>query len=102
MEASPQWATACAYWITERELRAGGPVPDCRAHVPDAEVWWPATPGAPEETWAVECELSLKGAAKTAEIKSVKVGSAPCGRGARPLGSSQSSCRPSAVRSSSE
>ena len=34
--------------------------------------------------------------------QSVNVGSAPCTRGARPLGSSQSSCRPSAVRSSSE
>ena len=32
--------------------------------------------------------------------QSVKVGSAPCTTGARPLGSSQSSCRPSAVRSS--
>ena len=68
MESSPQWEHGITVWRNERELRAGGPNQDRRAHVADAEVWWPATAAAPEETWAVEVELTPKGATKTAEV----------------------------------
>jgi hypothetical protein len=43
-----------------------------------------------------------RAASAPAAAQSVKVGSAPCARGARPLGSSHSSDRPNAVRSRSE
>ena len=59
-----------------------------------------------EHPVAVGPQLGLVGGGELAELvlvhQSLNVGSAPCVRGARPLGSSQSSCRPSAVRSSSE
>ncbi len=59
-----------------------------------------------EHAVAVSAQLGLVGGGEPREFflahQLVNVGSAPCSRGARPLGSSQSSCRPSAVRSSSE
>jgi hypothetical protein len=39
-------------------------------HVADAEIWWPPVPSSPypDECWAIEAELTPKGAQRTAAI----------------------------------
>ena len=48
LESAPGYAAAGAYWRSERRLRArmGSRVP-LREHLPDGEVHWPDTAGAP-------------------------------------------------------
>jgi hypothetical protein len=71
LDATPGYATAGAFWRSERRLRAraGGRV-GLREHIPDAEVHWPdGSPGAlAGECWAIEAELTRKTVARTAAI----------------------------------
>ncbi len=73
MQASPAWADGCAWWHSERRLRADqfaagrtGPY----GHVPDAEIHWPSIAGSPYsgQVWAIEVELTPKPLARTTRI----------------------------------
>ncbi len=81
LAATPQFATAQAFWRGERRLRAKfGRRIGSREHIPDGEVHWPdAAPGpggptAPQgvpwagECWAIEAELTPKTLIKTVAI----------------------------------
>jgi hypothetical protein len=71
LAATPQFASAGAFWRSERRLRAriGGRI-GLREHVPDAEVHWPDSAAVPwaGECWAIEAELTAKTAARTVTI----------------------------------
>jgi hypothetical protein len=91
LESAPGYASAAAYWRSERRLRArmGSRVP-LREHLPDGEVHWPDPGGVPAagaavsqarasqtalaapawagECWAVEAELTRKTVRRTAAI----------------------------------
>jgi hypothetical protein len=70
LESAAEWQAGQAEWRCERELREGRTAAG-RAHVPDAEVLWPAAaPGSPRagEVTAVEVELTPKGGPRTAQI----------------------------------
>jgi hypothetical protein len=68
---NPRYASAGAYWRSERRLRAriGGRI-GLREHVPDGELHWPH--GAPvdwaDECWAIEAELTPKTLSRTVAI----------------------------------
>jgi hypothetical protein len=73
MQASPAWRDGCAWWHSERRLRADqfaagrtGPY----GHVPDAEIHWPSLAGRPYagQVWAIEVELTPKPLARTIHI----------------------------------
>jgi hypothetical protein len=80
LAATPQFVAARAYWRSERRLRARfGRRIGLREHIPDAEVHWPDTVGAPDlasgppvpwagECWAVEAELTPKTLARTVSV----------------------------------
>jgi hypothetical protein len=75
LESTTSYATAGAYWRSERRLRAraGRRVP-VREHLPDGEVHWPdrgphpVTAGWAGECWAIEAELTRKTIRRTATI----------------------------------
>jgi hypothetical protein len=71
LQAASGYATAGAYWRSERRLRtrAGGRV-GLREHLPDAEIHWPDGAGVAwaGECWAVEAELTRKTVTRTAAI----------------------------------
>lgn len=83
LTATPQFATAQAFWRSERRLRARfGRKIGLREHLPDGEVHWPdaastgaASTGAAStgvawagECWAIEAELTPKTLAKTVTV----------------------------------
>jgi hypothetical protein len=69
LQAGEPFTAGSAWWRSERHIR-------CTAartgigHIPDAEVHWPEVPGSPYpgECWAVEAELTPKGATRTITI----------------------------------
>jgi len=75
LESTGGYASAGAYWRSERRLRAraGRRVP-VREHLPDGEVHWPdagprpASVGWAGECWAIEAELTRKTIRRTAAI----------------------------------
>src|SRR5215472_15501813 len=70
LTAGPAWADGCAWWHSERRLRADQPAAGRRGHVPDAEIHWPSIAGSPYagQVWAVEVELTPKPLARTTRI----------------------------------
>ena len=75
LESTGGYASAGAYWRSERRLRARAArrVP-VREHLPDGEVHWPdagprpASVGWAGECWAIEAELTRKTIRRTAAI----------------------------------
>jgi len=75
LESTGGYASAGAYWRSERRLRAraGRRVP-VREHLPDGEVHWPDAGPRPTsvgwagECWAIEAELTRKTIRRTAAI----------------------------------
>src|SRR5689334_5458821 len=75
LESTGGYASAGAYWRSERRLRAraGRRVP-VREHLPDGEVHWPDAGPRPAsvvwagECWAIEAELTRKTIRRTAAI----------------------------------
>jgi len=70
LEHGTAYRSAGAYWRSERRIRArlGGRV-GVRAHVPDAEVHWPAAAAAyGGELWGIEVELTAKALPRTVAI----------------------------------
>jgi len=75
LESTGGYASAGAYWRSERRLRAraGRRVP-AREHLPDGEVHWPdagprpASVGWAGECWAIEAELTRKTIRRTTAI----------------------------------
>lgn len=72
LTAVPHYATAQAFWRSERRLRARFPRKIAlREHIPDGEVHWPDsadTVAWAGECWAIEAELTPKTLAKTVTI----------------------------------
>ena len=69
LEAGQPFQDGQAWWRSERHIRSRAGRPGT-GHVADAEVWWPPVAASPYpgECWAVEAELSPKGAARTSAI----------------------------------
>jgi hypothetical protein len=71
LAATPQFATAQAFWRSERRLRARFTRKiGLREHIPDGEVHWPDAADVPwaGECWAIEAELTPKTLTKTVSI----------------------------------
>jgi hypothetical protein len=70
MQASPAWAAGHPWWHCERRLYADHPGADRSGHVPDAEIHWPSLARGPYagQVWAIEVELTPKGADRTMRI----------------------------------
>jgi len=70
VQASPAWAAGHPWWHCERRLHADRPAPARGGHVPDAEIHWPSTEHGPYagQVWAIEVELTPKGADRTTRI----------------------------------
>ena len=68
LEASEGFTQGAAWWRSERRLRSAAGTN--AGHVPDAEVHWPDEPASPYpgQVWAVEAELTPKGAIRTTAI----------------------------------
>ena len=68
LEASEEFTHGAAWWRSERRLRSAAGTN--AGHVPDAEVHWPDEPASPfpGQVWAVEAELTPKGAIRTTAI----------------------------------
>jgi hypothetical protein len=69
-QAAPAWNQGCAWWHSERRLRAAQPVPARAGHLPNAEIHWPSIQASPYagQVWAVEVELTPKPLPRTAQI----------------------------------
>jgi hypothetical protein len=69
LASSPAWHDGCAWWHSERRIRAAHPGIGT-GHLPDAEIHWPSTGTSPYagQVWAVEVELTPKPAGRTARI----------------------------------
>jgi hypothetical protein len=70
MRDSDAWGAWQPWWHCERRLHAGQPPAGRGGHTPDAEIHWPSLDGCPYagQVWAIEAELTPKGAARTARI----------------------------------
>lgn len=72
LAATPQYASAQAFWRSERRLRARfNRKIGLREHIPDGEVHWPDSPDTiawAGECWAIEAELTPKTLAKTVTV----------------------------------
>lgn len=71
MQDSRAWAEWQPWWDCERRLHASQAA-GRGGHTPDAEVHWPSLAGCSYDgqVWAIEAELTPKGAARTARIMS--------------------------------
>jgi hypothetical protein len=69
MQDSRAWAEWQPWWDCERRLHASQAA-GRGGHTPDAEVHWPSLDGCSYDgqVWAIEAELTPKGAARTARI----------------------------------
>ena len=70
LAAGPAWQQGCAWWHSERRLRADRPAAGRAEHIPDAEIHWPSVDGSPYagQVWAIEVELTPKPVARTTRI----------------------------------
>lgn len=70
LAAGPVWQQGCAWWHSERRLRADRPAVGRAEHIPDAEIHWPSVDGSPYagQVWAIEVELTPKPVARTTRI----------------------------------
>jgi len=70
MQESEAWNAWQPWWDCERRLHARQPLTGRGGHMPDAEVHWPSLDGCSYDgqVWAIEAELTPKGAARTARI----------------------------------
>ena len=87
MQDSRAWAEWQPWWDCERRLHASQAA-GRGGHTPDAEVHWPSLDGCPYDgqVWAIEAELTPKGAARTARIMSGLLIPVRYARSSRPCG----------------